>query len=227
MNPRQSSSQNANDKVSTPEKEKVIPFSGAGYVLGGVANRSKSILLTMFDNKPSEGSSSKASISLDTKKNAQETVKNVNKSESIKNTFSSKSKDESKLIFTKQISNKRLNDGSSTSKVSNEGSSISATSAATTSKEVKHEEAVVIDSDEETASALENVVNCPVCGFQTFASLINEHLDECAGLQTVLENIQIVDDDTDFDVPNQVKCPSCGLMCLEDEINIHLDACLN
>ncbi|XP_014272132.1 DNA-dependent metalloprotease SPRTN isoform X2 [Halyomorpha halys] len=261
MNPRPGSSVNSDENSSSPVKEKIIPFTGTGHMLapGAVADRSKSVLLSLFDKKNSESSSksdkpvenkvnegkernrnlqrqesgsknkteekkgskplNKASSEL--KRNEKDTNKSSDRHETGSSTVLKTKTNGNDRSPSKKINKDRANDGSSTSK---EGS----VSGSEVRKEVKDEPVIInSDSDDDTTTTIDDIVNCPVCGFQTLGSLINEHLDECTGLQTVLENVQIIDDEGDFDVPNQVQCPSCGIFCLEDEINVHLDACLS
>lgn len=268
MNPRPGSSVNSNENTDSPVKEKIIPFTGTGHVLapGAVADRSKSVLLSLFDKKNSESSNK----TVETKVNERGINRHLRRQESG-SVVSSKSKteerrgskplnktssevkrdekDSNKLLDSyktgsstvlktktnensstpsKKLSKDRPTDGSSSSKDYGKEASVSDMKKVPIKKEVKDEPVIIdSDSDDEITATIDKVVNCPVCGFQTLGSLINEHLDECTGLQTVLENVQILDDDADMDLPNRVQCPSCGILCLEDDINAHLDACLS
>ncbi|CAH1403511.1 unnamed protein product [Nezara viridula] len=263
MNPRPGSSVNSDENSDSSVKEKIIPFSGTGHVLapGAVADRSRSVLLSLFDKKNSESSSK----TVEKKTNEKEINRHLQRQESLKNKTEERkgSKPLNKFSFevkknekdtnkcldsqqrgsstktnennsspSKKVSQGRPNDGSSTSKGYSKEASVSGTEVKKlpVKKEVEDEPVIITsDSDDDITEDIDLVVNCPVCGFQTIGSLINEHLDECSGFNTVFENVQIIDDDSDlaFDLASQVQCPSCGIMCLEDDINAHLDACLS
>lgn len=222
MNPRPGSSVNSNENSDSPVKEKIIPFTGTGHVLapGAVADRSKSVLLSLFDKKNSESSSK----TIEKKVNEKEVNRHLERSES-RSVGSLKSKVEerkgskplNKTSFDVKRSEKDTNKcldshqtGSSTVlKTKTNGNS------STPSKKVIKER---LNDGSSTSKE-----------YGKEASVSGTDLKKVPIKKEVTDEPVIIHSDSDDDIAATidkiVNCPVCGFQTLGSLINEHLDEC--
>uniref|UniRef100_A0A146KJH6 Protein with SprT-like domain at the N terminus n=2 Tax=Lygus hesperus TaxID=30085 RepID=A0A146KJH6_LYGHE len=71
--------------------------------------------------------------------------------------------------------------------------------------------------------------NCPVCDKKVYKNKMDEHLDSCIRLDSIMDSsgCEIVDLDVDEGDSREVKCPCCDKVFSPSDINAHLDTCLH
>ncbi|XP_014258822.1 sprT-like domain-containing protein Spartan [Cimex lectularius] len=87
----------------------------------------------------------------------------------------------------------------------------------------------VIDLTATPSTSNGKKLNCPVCNEPVESTVMNEHLDLCAQLDSVFETskFELSDDDDIVEVENfDTKCPICNASLNPDGVNEHLDICI-
>ncbi|KAF6207489.1 hypothetical protein GE061_015935 [Apolygus lucorum] len=71
--------------------------------------------------------------------------------------------------------------------------------------------------------------NCPVCDKKVYKNKMDEHLDSCISLDSIMDSsgCEIVDLDVSEGDSKEVRCPCCDKVIPPSDINAHLDNCLH